>query len=158
MTTSAVLSETLVSLPWELDSYEIVPKAQCAAPATLRVLHVVNGELYAGRERVQDLLAARLPEFGVEVAFACIKPDKFPTARRSQSTALVNLPMRSRFDLRPAWRLAKMVRQEQFDVIHTHTPRAALVGQIARGWPACRWCIMCMVTRRLKLGEAGAHG
>ena len=114
-----------------MDSCEIVPTVQPAAADTLRVLHVVNGELYAGAERVQDLLAARLPEFGVEVAFACIKPDQVSRMRRHRkSTPLVNLPMRSRFDLRPAWRLAKMVRQEHFDVIHTHTPRAALVGRL----------------------------
>ena len=98
---------------------------------TLRVLHVVNGEHYAGAERVQDLLAARLPEVGVEVAFACLKPNRFPAMRHCQSAPLVNLPMRSRFDFLPAWRLAHMIRQEKFDLIHTHTPRAALVGQIA---------------------------
>ena len=32
--------------------------------ATADVLHVINGEHYAGAERVQDLLAKRLPEFG----------------------------------------------------------------------------------------------
>ena len=33
-----------------------------------RVLHVINGEHYAGAERVQDLLAATLPELGFEAA------------------------------------------------------------------------------------------
>ncbi|HTQ40634.1 MAG TPA: glycosyltransferase [Pirellulales bacterium] len=102
-------------------------------PATdiLRVLHVVNGEHYAGAERVQDLLALRLPQFGVDVAIACIKPDRFPTDRHCQNTPLFSLPMRSRFDLRPAWRLARIVRAQRFDLIHTHTPRTALIGQIA---------------------------
>jgi glycosyltransferase involved in cell wall biosynthesis len=39
--------------------------------------------------------------------------------------------MRSRFDLRPATRLARLVRSEQYALIHTHSPRAALVGCIA---------------------------
>src|SRR5262249_31685582 len=98
---------------------------------TLRVLHVINGEHYAGAERVQDLLALRLPDLGIDVEFACIKPNRFAANRQSQSTPLTALPMVSRFDLRPAWRLARMVRSHQFDIIHTHTPRAALVGQIA---------------------------
>jgi glycosyltransferase involved in cell wall biosynthesis len=96
----------------------------------LRVLHVVNGEHYAGAERVQDLLALRLPEFGVATAFACVKPDRFPVARKS-ATPLYKLPMRGRFDLRPALRLARLIREEQFDLVHTHTPRAALVGRFA---------------------------
>src|SRR4051794_18804302 len=69
--------------------------------ATTRVLHVINGEYYAGAERVQDLLALQLPEFGYDVGFACVKPDRFPHQRRSQAAPLANLSMRSRFDLRP---------------------------------------------------------
>ena len=44
---------------------------------------------------------------------------------------LTSLPMRFRFDLRPAWRMARMIREQHFDLIHTHTPRAILVGAIA---------------------------
>jgi glycosyltransferase involved in cell wall biosynthesis len=97
----------------------------------VRVLHVINGEHYAGAERVQDQLALRLPQWGYEVGFACVKPVKFPELRVSQSVPLVNLPMRSRFDLRPAARLARHVRRERYALIHTHSPRAALVGCIA---------------------------
>ncbi len=95
-----------------------------------RVLHVVNGEHFAGAERVQDLLALRLPECGVETGFVCLKPDRFPAARRS-STPLYKIPMRGRFDLRPAWTLARLIRDEQYALLHTHTPRAALLGRIA---------------------------
>ena len=98
---------------------------------TLRVLHVINGEHYAGAERVQDWLAMRLPELGVKVGFACLKPDRFPAMRHSQSTVLVSVPMSSRFDIRPAWRLARIVRAEHYDIIHTHTPRSAMLGHLA---------------------------
>jgi glycosyltransferase involved in cell wall biosynthesis len=98
---------------------------------TLRVLHVINGEHYAGAERVQDWLAMRLPELGVEVGFACLKPDRFPAMRRSQNTRLISVPMSSRFDIRSAWRLARIARTENFDIIHTHTPRSSLVGHLA---------------------------
>ncbi|MCA9164720.1 MAG: hypothetical protein KDA62_17135, partial [Planctomycetales bacterium] len=47
-----------------------------AASTNVRVLHVINGEHYSGAERVQDLLAARLPEFGFDAGFACVKPDR----------------------------------------------------------------------------------
>ncbi len=58
------------------------PEATCTAardvvPRTTRVLHVINGEHYSGAERVQDLLATTLPEFGYDVAFACVKPGSF---------------------------------------------------------------------------------
>lgn len=98
---------------------------------TARVLHVINGEHYSGAERVQDLLALNLPHFGFGVGFACLKPRRFAQSRVSQDTPLVELPMRGKVDLRPAPRLARLVRQEGYAIIHTHTPRAALVGRIA---------------------------
>ncbi len=132
MTSSTMsIGDPLESLLWDVVCSDVNRWNSRPARRTLRVLHVVNGEHYAGAERVQDLLAARLPEVGVEVAFACLKPNRFPALRHCQTAPLVNLPMRSRFDLLPAWRLARMIRQGKFDLIHTHTPRAALVGQIA---------------------------
>jgi glycosyltransferase involved in cell wall biosynthesis len=104
------------------------------AVAAVRVLHVVNGEHYAGAERVQDQLALRLPEFGYEVGFVCVKPDRFPLLRIAQSAPLALLPMRSRFDLRTAARLARHIRREGYRLVHTHSPRAALVGSLAASW------------------------
>ncbi|HEY2148536.1 MAG TPA: hypothetical protein VGH32_11400 [Pirellulales bacterium] len=75
-----------------------------ARGAAVRVLHIINGEHYAGAERVQDQLALRLPEFGYEVGFACVKPNRFAKMRSAQASPLVAIPMRSRLDLRPALR------------------------------------------------------
>ena len=99
--------------------------------ALRRVLHVINGEHYAGAERVQDLLALCLPEFNYEVAFACIKPKSFPQQRKSQDTTLYELPMRSKLHLGTAKKLAQIVKFGGFDMIHAHTPRSALLGRIA---------------------------
>ena len=88
---------------------------------TLRVLHLVNGEHYAGAERVQDLLALRLPDFNVDVTLACVKPGVFAQSRRSQATPLINLPMRGRLDVRPAWRLAKIVAGKFRSDSHAHS-------------------------------------
>jgi len=95
------------------------------------VLHIINGELYSGAERVQDLLAAGLKEHGFDVGFACIKPDKFPERRAYQDAPIHLVPMRSRLDIACGMRLAGIVRQGGYRIVHTHTPRAALVGRIA---------------------------
>ncbi len=94
-------------------------------------LHLVNGEHYSGAERVQDLLARQLPRFGCEVGFACVKPQRFPNARETKTAPLVEMPMRSRFDLRVVKRIAELVRSEDYDLVHAHTPRTALVGRLA---------------------------
>jgi glycosyltransferase involved in cell wall biosynthesis len=95
------------------------------------VLHVINGEHYSGAERVQDLLAQRLPEFGFEVGFACVKPGAFPEKRAARDAPLVEVPMRSRFDVRVARQLAARIEQERFELVHAHTPRSVLIGNLA---------------------------
>ncbi|GAB6187072.1 glycosyltransferase [Thermopirellula anaerolimosa] len=100
---------------------------ETSASATRRVLHVINGEYYSGAERVQDLLALRLPSFGYQAEFVCLRPGLFRQARASTQTPLTALPMRGRFDLRPARRLAERLRGEEVALLHAHTPRAALI-------------------------------
>ena len=109
----------------------IVARRSEASGKRLRVLHVINGEHYAGAERVQDLLALRLPDEGYDVGFACLKPGRFAAARRSQAAPLHVLPMQSRLDLRPVLALAHIVKQGGYSVIHTHTSRSALLGSLA---------------------------
>lgn len=96
-----------------------------------RVLHVVNGEYYSGAERVQDLLASALPEFGYEVGFACVKPDLFPQQRTSQDVPLYQTKMKSKFDLASAKSLAEIARIGGYDFLHAHTARSLLVARLA---------------------------
>ena len=95
-----------------------------------RVLHVINGEYYSGAERVQDLLAASLPEFGYEVGFACVKPGLFVELRNHKESPVYDASMKSRFDLRAANRLIGTVKKEGYELLHAHTPRSAMIARI----------------------------
>lgn len=113
-----------------------VPEAERIAEresrsTNVRVLHVINGEHYSGAERVQDLLAARLPEFGFDAGFACVKPERFPEQRQTQQVPLFALPMRRRTDLRVAWQLRDVIRRHEYAIVHAHTVRSALVARVA---------------------------
>jgi glycosyltransferase involved in cell wall biosynthesis len=101
---------------------------------TVRVLHVINGEHYSGAERVQDLLAGRLPEAGFEVGLACVKPDQFPRVCETWDAPLYRVPMKSRFDLRCVGRLKRIVRSERYQLLHAHSPRTLLVAALASLW------------------------
>jgi glycosyltransferase involved in cell wall biosynthesis len=103
-----------------------------ATPVTprFRILHLINGEHYSGAERVQDLLAERLPELGFDVGFVCVKPDRFPEIRRSRAP-LYGIPMRSRFDLRAIAGVCRIIREEGYQILHAHTPRTLLLSRIA---------------------------
>jgi glycosyltransferase involved in cell wall biosynthesis len=101
------------------------------AVSVVRVLHVINGEHYAGAERVQDLLALRLGECGYRVGFACVKPGCFAEMRQSQNAPLHCLPMRSKFDIGAARRIARLAKRDGYEIIHAHTARTAMVGVLA---------------------------
>ncbi len=62
------------------------------------VLHIINGEHYAGAERVQDLLGQQLPNFGYQPGFACLKAGQFAAMRKSADTPLYDSAMTSRIE------------------------------------------------------------
>lgn len=94
-----------------------------------RVLHIINGEFFAGAERVQDTLALRLPEFGFECGFLCLKQGEFERQRRSV-VPLATLAMRSRFDLSIVAAAIGLARAGGYEIVHTHTARSALIGRV----------------------------
>lgn len=111
---------------------ERCPSAESDQPRSVtRIVHVINGEHYSGAERVQDLLAQYLGVHKYEVLFACTKPGKFGQERCAAAAPLRDFSMPRKWDLRPAWRLADWVRESQSELIHTHTPRALLLGTAA---------------------------
>jgi glycosyltransferase involved in cell wall biosynthesis len=97
---------------------------------TTRVLHVINGEHFSGAERVQDLLAMQLPRLGVEVGFACLKPDAFPSARQSD-VPIFETPMTGRLDFSAAKRLADVIDEGDYEIVHAHTPRTVMIARSA---------------------------
>jgi glycosyltransferase involved in cell wall biosynthesis len=107
------------------------PETISARTETTAVLHVINGEHYSGAERVQDLLAGRLPEFGFRVGLACVKPDRFPLMFQSREAPLYRMPMSGRLDLRAVRRLVAIVRAGGYQLLHAHTPRTVLVAALA---------------------------
>ena len=112
------------------------PSPNSVAVDTVKVLHLINGEHFSGAERVQDLLATALPEFGYEVGFVCLKPKKFPEVRTSE-TQLFNLDMKSKFDFGCFKRIVQLARENDYQILHAHTPRTLMVGSMAAKTLGC---------------------
>ena len=106
----------------------VVSPEPAAPPAAIAVLHIINGEHYAGAERVQDLLGQQLPNFGYRPGFACLKNGQFAAMRKSADAPLYDAAMSSRADFSPVKRLSRIVRGEGYRLLHTHTARSALIG------------------------------
>ncbi len=112
-------------------SFADAPEQSDAAQAAVthrKILHLVNGEHYSGAERVQDLLALNLPACGYDVGFVTLKSGRFESNRKSTSSPIYPVPMKSRLDLSCASKVARIVRQENYELIHAHTPRSLLVA------------------------------
>lgn len=127
-------------LPLVVRTPDVDPPASLPAiePPLGRVLHVINGEHFSGAERVQDLLALRLPQLGYEVGLATLKAGKFQEVR--QSTALLyEVTMHNRFDLRPVREVMRIAREGDFDILHAHTPRTAMITALASRWSGRPW-------------------
>lgn len=102
---------------------------QRSKSSAIKVLHIITGDLYAGAERVQELLADRLPEFGYQVSFVCLKNGAFQERLESGARESITIAMRSRLDLLgTVMKIAKRARATESRLIHTHTPRGALIG------------------------------
>lgn len=91
----------------------------------------MNGEHYAGAARVQDLLAQHLPEHGFDVQFATLLPGRFAEQRVCQDAPLEFFPMKHRLDLGPAKAIAKLAKQNQISLLHSHTTRSAMIAAAA---------------------------
>lgn len=98
---------------------------------SVKILHLINGEFYAGAERVQDLLATNLPAFGYHCDFVCLKSGRFISSRRSTASSVYLLEMKSKCDFSIISKLVKIIRDGQYKIVHTHTARSALIGRIA---------------------------
>ncbi len=108
----------------------VAPSPLVAVAAT-PVLHIINGEHYAGAERVQDLLGQQLGNFGYRAGFACLKRGQFAAMRNCSDAPLYDAAMKNRFDLSPVRRLARIIRGQGYRLIHSHTARSAVVGCLA---------------------------
>lgn len=89
-----------------------------------RVLHIVNGEHFAGAERVQDLLALNLPQHGYEAGFVCIKAKEFVHQRKNISD-LCAIDFRFPFSRSAVNKIASIAQSEGYSAIHSHTMRSS---------------------------------
>jgi glycosyltransferase involved in cell wall biosynthesis len=110
-----------------------------AARECLGVLQLINGEHFAGAERVQVHLGRRLPEFGYAAGFVCLKPGRFAEQFDRSQGWLESAPMRGRFDLRAVDRVVAIARQRNVRLLHAHTPRSAMIASRAARRLALPW-------------------
>jgi len=108
-------------------------RAQSAPVRPLRIAHIVT--IYRGVVGILEAKLLALDAYDdLEVtALTAPKPDypPLPDPRvRHLSFPLVR-PIRPWTDLRSTWALYRILRRERFDVVHTHSAKAGMVGALA---------------------------
>lgn len=106
----------------------VAPATAGRLVAATRVLHIVNGEHFAGAERVQMHLARRLPDNGFVADFVCLRPGRFVAQFDLEHCRCWTTPMRSRYDVGVASRIAEVAGQSDYRLLHAHTPRSAMIA------------------------------
>jgi glycosyltransferase involved in cell wall biosynthesis len=103
----------------------------------VRVVHLVIGGEVAGGQLVALRLARAARDRGDEVAFVAPERGPFTELAEREGFRVDVLPLRRSFQLGAAWRLARLLRRRQANVLHTHTLAAAnalsrVAGRAAR--------------------------
>jgi glycosyltransferase involved in cell wall biosynthesis len=123
-------------------SHSVTVPTTTAPEIDLKVLHVVNGEHFAGAERVQSHLGRCLPRFGIAADFACVKAGKFAQLLNEQTGTWGqghDATMSNRFDIRAALRVRDLVREHGYELLHAHTPRTAMITSLASTLTGIAW-------------------
>lgn len=97
----------------------------------IRVLQLVNGEVYAGAERVQEMLLKMVDRERFQVVCVALMDGTFVRRARAQGLPVEVIPMRGRWDLGVVRRLARYIRARRVHLVHTHTVRTNAVGRLA---------------------------
>ncbi|MCG7942577.1 MAG: glycosyltransferase [Candidatus Thiodiazotropha taylori] len=119
----------------------------------MKVLHVETGQhLYGGAKQVSYLLAG-LQQHGVESHLVCPIGSAIGRTVKESVAEVHEVPMRGDLDLGFIWRLRRIIRQVEPDLMHLHSRRGAdLLGGITGRWSGIR----TVLSRRVDNPESAA--
>ena len=101
-------------------------------PASVRIAHLVIGGEVAGGQLVALQLARAARAAGHDALFVAPDQGAFTRLAEAEGFRVRLAALRRTFDLLAAWRLARLLRAERVDILHTHTHLAGnVLGRIA---------------------------
>lgn len=105
----------------------------------MRILQVVNNLQYGGLEKLVIGLSAALNHGRHESLICCLEsPGPMAADAQERGIPVRSLGKQPGFDLGLILRLAKLMKQERIDVVHTHNMGPLLYGALAAKLAGCR--------------------
>lgn len=100
-----------------------------------KVLQVVTLSEWGGAQHIVYLLAKHLRS-DYEITVACAPGGPLIERLRELRIRVIEIPELCRLphpvkDLRALWKLYRLIRSERFDIVHTHSTKAGLLGRLA---------------------------
>jgi glycosyltransferase involved in cell wall biosynthesis len=106
--------------------------------SAMKVLHVINALSAGGAELHLLTLCRYLKRQGAQLVVGCLK--EYVRGSRllrpdfeKENIRIINLQVDSRYDWRVLGRLARLLKEEQPDILHTHLPRADIGAALIHG-------------------------
>lgn len=97
----------------------------------MKVVHIIGGGEFGGAERHIINLAGAVNPQVVEVTVCCLLSEPFVGIAAEAGIKALNVTMNHRADFSVVGKLASIIRENNFDIVHTHGVRANLLGRLA---------------------------
>ncbi|MCS6937502.1 MAG: glycosyltransferase, partial [Candidatus Bipolaricaulota bacterium] len=103
-----------------------------------KILQIVTLSEWGGAQHIVYLLAKSLRS-DYEITVACAPGGPLVDRLRAEGIRVVEIPHLCRNphpikDLRALWTLYRLMKRERFEIVHTHSTKAGLLGRLAATW------------------------
>ena len=97
----------------------------------MKILQVAYRSKISGGEKVLFDLATSMKERGHEVSVVCPDPGQLPDELRKAGIRSKIIPFHKTYDLKAARRIARFIKSNKFDVLHSHSMLTNIISRVA---------------------------
>lgn len=98
----------------------------------MKTLHLLTSHAWGGLELYVVQLAKKILEAGMETAIYCIQNSKVDSEAQKLNIPVLHAYKQARISPKDILKVRKILKQEKFDVIHTHTRQDVWLGSLVK--------------------------
>lgn len=98
----------------------------------MKILHIDTERTWRGGEQQLLYLVKGLKERGHNSLIVCQPGSPLEDAVKKAGIETVPVKMRGEFDIVAAWKIGRLLKQLNYDIMHTHTSHAHSIGLLSR--------------------------